>query len=256
MGPIKVLLSLLLVAPTRGFSLFRQRLAAPKTKLSVVSPANVLGAIDTFWKSDPYTAAFVTCGFKASAADLVAQTKADDDNSRPISKRQNLAFFLYGALYQGVAQEFIYNHLYPRWFGVGKDVITVASKVLFDLLLQTTLITLPMAYLIKGIIFQYSAKEAMRRYKDDILNHGLLTKYATLWGPVQCLTFGVVPEHWRVTFIACISFFWLIILSSIASRRHHAPVDDESIFVDTDDEARWAEDKECLLLDGYTCEYE
>jgi len=36
---------------------------------------------------------------------------------------------------------------------------------------------------------------------------------------VQCLTFGVVPPHWRIPFIALVSFFWLIVLSSISSRR-------------------------------------
>ena len=64
-------------------------------------------------------------------------------------------------------------------------------------------------------------------YMEDIRKHGLLTKYRyfVLWGPVQCsmfnaqcITFSIIPEHFRVTFIAMVSFFWLIILSTIASR--------------------------------------
>jgi hypothetical protein len=91
----------------------------------------------------------------------------------------------------------------------------------------------PIAYISKALIYRYSFKEAFRRYKEDIQEHGLLTKYFSLWFPVQCLTFSVVPEHFRVTFIACVSFFWLIILSSIASKSR--------------------EEDECSLVDGVTC---
>jgi hypothetical protein len=78
----------------------------------------------------------------------------------------------------------------------------------------------------------------MRRYVGDIKNHGLLKKYVALWGPVQCLTFSVVPEHFRVTFIAVISFFWVIILSSITSKAEAADPDDPD---------------ECSLVDSQTC---
>lgn len=131
-----------------------------------------------------------------------------------------------------MAQEFVYNHLYPKWFGYGTSPVVVLTKVLFDLLIQTTLVTLPIAYLTKAVIYRYSFREAMRRYVDDIVRHGLLTKYFFLWGPVQCLTFSIVPEHLRVTFIALVSFFWLIVLSTIASR---------------------TPDTECSLEDGLTC---
>lgn len=139
----------------------------------------------------------------------------------------------------GVTQEYVYNHLYPLFFGSGTDVVTVLTKVFFDLLVQTTLLTLPIAYFSKALIYRYGFREALRRYTDDIRNHGLLTKYFGLWGPVQCLTFSVVPEHWRVTFIAMVSFFWLIILSTIASKTPILPVDED-----------------CLLEDGQTCRIE
>jgi protein Mpv17 len=84
-------------------------------------------------------------------------------------------------------------------------------KVLFDLLVQTTLLTLPVAYLTKALVYRYSAREAMVRYLDDIFRHGLLIKYFSLWGPVQCITFSVIPEHYRISFIAAVSFLWLIL---------------------------------------------
>jgi protein Mpv17 len=50
-----------------------------------------------------------------------------------------------------------------------------------------------------------------------VQQEGLLQKYWMLWVPVQTLTFGVVPQHLRIVFIAAVSFVWLMILSSISS---------------------------------------
>lgn len=147
---------------------------------------------------------------------------------------------LYGAAYQGVAQEFIYNHLYPVWFGQSTQPVTVLTKVLFDLLVQTTLVTLPVAYLTKAAIFRHSPKEGMRRYWEDVTKNGLLKKYFYLWGPVQCLTFSVVPEHLRISFVAAVSFFWLIIFSTVSGRRQQQP-EQEVV------------EQSCSLADGTTC---
>ena len=89
-----------------------------------------------------------------------------------------------------------------------------------------------------SFIFQYSFKEAIARYKDDVLNNGLLTKYWSLWGPVQCLTFSVIPEHLRIVWIAFVSFFWLIIFSSIAAKGQ---------------KERELLDNGCTLEDGVSC---
>jgi Mpv17 / PMP22 family len=211
----------------------------------VMVSSSTIAALNTFWKTQPYLAAGITCGIKASAADFVAQKRhfklRDQEptavelktSDETMDYRRNVAFLLYGAVYQGMAQEFVYNHLYPKWFGFGTSPVIVLTKVLFDLLIQTTLVTLPIAYLTKAVIYRYSFREAMRRYVDDIVRHGLLTKYFFLWGPVQCLTFSIVPEHLRVTFIALVSFFWLIVLSTIASRT--------------------PDNTECSLEDGLTC---
>ena len=90
-----------------------------------------------------------------------------------------------------------------------------------------------------SVIFQYSFQEAIRRYKDDVLNNGLLVKYWSLWGPVQCLTFSVVPEHLRIVWIALVSFFWLIIFSSIAAKGQK--------------ERELLDDHSCTLEDGVSC---
>jgi protein Mpv17 len=39
-----------------------------------------------------------------------------------------------------------------------------------------------------------------------------------LWIPVSIVNFLFVPEHFRVAFVAVVSFFWMIILSLIANK--------------------------------------
>lgn len=199
--------------------------------------SSLIGAIDVFYKTMPLTSAFVTCGIKASAADLVAQKRAASltETDEEIEKRRNFAFFLYGGLYQGMAQEILFNEIFPKIFGQGTDIITVISKVSFDMLVVSPFLCLPVAYLVKSVIFQYSVGEALARYTDDVMKNGLLLKYWSLWGPVQCMTFGVVPVHLRIAFIAVISFFWLIIFSSVSAKGQRE------------------RELECSLEDGVSC---
>ncbi|KAG7351271.1 Mpv17 / PMP22 family protein [Nitzschia inconspicua] len=247
------------------------RTARSSTSLESSLLSTAITAVDAFWRSSPYAVAAIVCGVKASAADLVAQKRqmrkaaeaaledkggslSNDSGTAAITvpeikinKMRNVAYLIYGSVYQGMFQEYMYNHVYPAMFGNGTGLITVLSKVSFDLLFQTIFLTLPMAYLSKALIFRYSIKEAFRRYMDDIRNHGLLTKYFSLWGPVQCITFSIIPEHFRVTFIAGVSFFWLIILSSIASKPR-VSISEQGKYITMPDD--------CPMEDGQTCELE
>ncbi len=163
----------------------------------------------------------MTCGIKASAADFLAQrreaTSDETKNEDQVELERNIAFILYGGLYQGMAQYYIYNILFPTWFGNGSDLFTVGTQVLFDLGVVTPFLCLPVAYLVKSAIYGLEPIEGLKKYVNDVQNKGLLLKYYRIWFPAQCLTFGVVPEHLRIVFIAFISFFWLIILSSVSS---------------------------------------
>jgi len=131
--------------------------------------------------------------------------------------------------------------------------------VSFDCLIQTTVITLPVAYLVKATIYRYSFRKAMTLYVIDVKKRGLLKKYFSLWAPVNCLTFSVVPEHYRVTWIACVSFFWLMILSSISSpkvKNVDAPKQIISPAVELEEGEGVLLDytEECSLIDGQTCD--
>lgn len=120
---------------------------------------------------------------KAGLADIVAQKSQaakdakNEDYVSPFEAKRTFAFLMYGGLYQGVAQEIIFNEFFPLLFGQGTDVRTVLSKVLFDSFVVTPLLCLPVAYVVKSVIFQYSLREAFDRYITDVKHNGLLTKY-------------------------------------------------------------------------------
>eukprot|EP00967_Tisochrysis_lutea_P027864 scaffold32377_cov34-Tisochrysis_lutea.AAC.1 len=230
------------------FPLAVARAAAPAMELS---PA--LELLDEWLSSAPYASAFTITAIKATASDLIAQTReqsveqagrsaegggktrrAHGRTALSVSPRtlatlpallelpdivwrRTTAFFLYGGLYQGATQYYLFNECFPRWFGTSDDLATLATKVLFDQLVLTPFLCLPVAYLIKAIAFAESPAEGLRRYIADV-KEDLLIKYWLIWTPAQCFTFGVVPPQYRIAFIALVSFFWLIILSTISAR--------------------------------------
>ena len=44
--------------------------------------------------------------------------------------------------------------------------------------------------------------------------------YWSMWPPVHLLSFTVIPQELRISFVACVSFVWLVYLSN-ASHQHH-----------------------------------
>ena len=191
-----------------------------------------LSAVNAAFEGNPYAAGAFVAGFKASTADIIAQRrqirkvssekKAVETNrkaSKGLDIQRTLGFLLYGAIYQGLAQEYTYNHLYPILFGTETTTINVLKKVFCDMFVQTPVLTLPIAYYSKALLVGNSFKEAMEHYVEDIKKRGLLFKFWALWTPVQCMTFSIIPEHFRVSFIALVSFFWVIILSSLSAAK-------------------------------------
>lgn len=190
----------------------------------------ILGALNQFFKTSPVLSSFLTCGLKASVADVIAQKREFNAETHlsnckekkfkltSMSLPRNLSFVLYGGLYLGIGQHFMYNHIFPHIFGTSKSLKVVLSKVIFDMCLISTTISLPLAYITKALIYRLTIKEGLKQYVNDCVKHGLWLKNFSVWAPMQCLTFGVIPEHLRVSFIALVSFFWLIILSSICAK--------------------------------------
>ena len=225
-------------------------------------------AVDNFYRTSPLESAFLTCGIKGSLADAIAQrldhkshhASADDDDiveskatnnillrsdtlsdyneqderqeeesTTTFNASRNLAYVIYGGLYTGIAQHYIYNEIFPQIFGNDPTPLTVLSEVAANALVVGPMLGLPVAYLTKALIIHPTdgnpLTEGLKRYAEDVQIKGLLIKYWALWVPVQGITFAYVPEHLRITFMAFVSFFWFVILSVVSADGEEAGVD-------------------------------
>lgn len=187
------------------------RIPPPLSTTSLAAVVDV-SELTYFYQSQPYMAAFLTCSTKAGAADYIAQVS--NNNSTDVGR--NLAFMLYGGLYQGLCQQFMYVNLYPSWFGTTGSPTSVLSQLVVELGIVGPLLCLPLAYVSKSLINATGIEEGLSKYIHDVQHQDLLTKYWSLWVPVNVFTFGVVPLYFRVAFVAAVSFFWIICLSMVA----------------------------------------
>ena len=201
-----------------------------------IAPVGVLGSINSFFKYHPFLASFLICAVKASSADAITQfasrrnssttpkEQSDDDSitapstvRTPFCFKRNLALLFYGGLYQGCGQEFIYNNLFSWLFGTGTNLACVMKKVSMDTFVMQPILSLPIAYLIKAPIFGQTLRQAMSNYIRDVKYKKLLQQCWKVWIPAEMVIFTLVPTHLRISSIACVSFFWIMMFSSISS---------------------------------------
>jgi len=129
--------------------------------------------------------------------------------------RRTLAFVLYGGLYQGMALFFIYNDLFVRMFGPGRAFVKVCASQF----IMAPLLTLPVAYVFRGLVFGKTMRQALLEdYVKGVKDNGLLFSFWKLWIPIQILFFTVIPVHLRIPFSSCFSFLWTVILSRISAK--------------------------------------
>ena len=108
----------------------------------------------------------------------------------------------------------IYNHLFDEWFGDN-----AWSKLAFNQLILSPFVTLPVAYIVKGLVFGNSISKIWNDYVTDVRDNGLLTTFWLIWTPVNLIIFTIVPPHLRIPCTAVVSFVWMIILSRIANKK-------------------------------------
>mmetsp|Transcript_36953 Transcript_36953/g.75327 ORF Transcript_36953/g.75327 Transcript_36953/m.75327 type:complete len:290 (-) Transcript_36953:135-1004(-) len=170
-----------------------------------------------FYKASPLVAGFLTASTKACLADSMAQYR--DVCTTKFDFKRNIAMVLYSGTVLGMLCAIMYNHIFPVIFaGETRPIILAVKMTLFDGFINAPLIWLPPAYIAQALIYQYPKREAIQKYVTDVKENGLLKKYWSLWLPASLTNFMFVPAHFRVAFVAGVSFFWMIILSLVANK--------------------------------------
>ena len=194
-------------------------LLPPSAKLTAIGVG-----IAKFYKASPLIAGFLTASTKAAFADSMAQYR--DVCTTKFDIRRNIAMVLYSGTILGMLCSIMYNKLFPLLFAGTVDPLQLAIKMtLFDGFINAPLIWLPPAYIAQALIYKYPKREAIQKYITDVKMNGLLTKYWSVWIPCSFINFLFVPVHFRVAFVALVSFFWMIILSLVANSKSDQDVD-------------------------------
>jgi hypothetical protein len=208
-------------SPTTTGSSFIGMPSPKTTSTSSTARSMTLEDVNHFYQDYPLQAAVLTCGVKASLADCIAQIQSWTSSDRAIEVRRNAGYIIYGGIFIGLMCHLEYDYVFPQLFGTEHNLKTIVELVLFDNFVSAPLMWLPPCYMIKAILYDYPLAEGLERYITDV-RQGLLLKYWAVWLPAQSISFSVIPDHLRVAFMAFISFFWFIILSTSTSQSNTA----------------------------------
>eukprot|EP00468_Gymnochlora_sp_CCMP2014_P013262 CAMPEP_0167758878 /NCGR_PEP_ID=MMETSP0110_2-20121227/10715_1 /TAXON_ID=629695 /ORGANISM="Gymnochlora sp., Strain CCMP2014" /LENGTH=398 /DNA_ID=CAMNT_0007645207 /DNA_START=144 /DNA_END=1340 /DNA_ORIENTATION=- len=161
---------------------------------------------------------------KTSAADLLVQRYVE--KRKDIDWKRNSAFGLFGLLYLGGVQYFLYVPVFKRLFPgaeeftkktIGEKLkdtagqLTMVKQVFLDQAIHHPLLYFPTFYMMKELVMGGKPNDAVKKYKanykEDILS---LWK---IWVPATIVNFTFMPMWGRIPFVATVSLFWTCLLS-------------------------------------------
>jgi protein Mpv17 len=163
-------------------------------------------------KRHPFTAAVGITTFNAFAADLMTQLIFEKN---PWNPQRSAVFAAFGFLYQGMAQYAIVNLGWEKLFP-GTKPKAVISKICAMNLLSDPLLFMPTFYIFKEVMGQGgltlpTVKAALWGYKANCFMDW--RNSWMVWFPGHAVTYGVMPPHKRIPWMAFLSFFYMIVLS-------------------------------------------
>jgi protein Mpv17 len=130
---------------------------------------------------------------------------------------------VFGGIYCGMGQHFLYNTLYPRVLGVGQTMGVAGAKIATECCITNPFIAMPIYYTCKGVIEGTgSVQEGLLQYKHDFWQ--VFREYCMIFGPAHAVTFYVMPPQFRVGWVASVSVAYLSRLSYVSHKAELAEV--------------------------------
>jgi hypothetical protein len=165
----------------------------------------------SFLQKHPFLAAVMITTVNSVTADLLTQRF----QGMVWNPKRSLLFAAFGFLYQGCAQYAIVNLGWERLFP-GTKPKAVIAKICGMNLLSDPLLFMPTFYIFKetmttGHLGWATIKAALMAYQANCVwdwrNSWMV------WFPGHAVTYGVMPKHQRIPWMAFLSFFYMCILS-------------------------------------------
>ena len=192
--------------------MLRRRLST----ISMSAAARPLLSLNERMRGRPLTTSIVVTTAKAGLADLMVQMVVE--RRKEVDRRRLATFLIFGGAYQGCFQHWVFNCWFERLFP-GAALIPTIQKVLAANLIADPVFFFPTFY---------TLKEALARPPEEALRldtvRVALNKYYTncfvdwrntwgVWFGGHVVTFGLMPMHLRMPWIAAVSFGYLSLLS-------------------------------------------
>jgi len=160
----------------------------------------------------PFMTAFAVCFSKGLLADSLAQFVIE--RRRRIDGRRVVAMALFSGSFTGCAYHFIFNNIFLRMFGTSKSIPTITAQAGIDFIAVFPFLYMPTYLLFDELLRCGSIFGVPSRWCTEL--ESSMRQYIKIWPPTMLCVFAVVPTELRVSFIASVSFVWLIILSVIS----------------------------------------
>eukprot|EP00931_Biecheleriopsis_adriatica_P122184 TRINITY_DN97193_c0_g1_i1.p1 TRINITY_DN97193_c0_g1~~TRINITY_DN97193_c0_g1_i1.p1 ORF type:complete len:212 (+),score=28.14 TRINITY_DN97193_c0_g1_i1:50-685(+) len=161
-------------------------------------------------KSHPYSTGFAVCFCKGVLAELIARKAIACEE---LNERKVLAMALFSGFFTGCGYHLIFNVIFKRVWGSGKEVSTVMFKVAADAVIVFPFLYMPCFYFFDELILHGSLRAVPERWADEISS--CMANYVKIWPFATLAVFTIVPVELRVSFIAGVSLTWLVILSML-----------------------------------------
>lgn len=179
----------------------------------LLRPATSLNAT---MRANPLKSSIIVTTAKAGIADLFVQTVIEQQ--REVDRRRLSTFVLFGCFYQGCFQYWMFNIAVERIFP-GRALRPTLQKILAVNLVGDPVFFFPCFYTLKEML----AREPSEVLQFDTVRCALSNYYENCvvdwrntwatWLPGHAVTYGVLPMHLRMPWVAGVSFGYLALLS-------------------------------------------
>lgn len=138
------------------------------------------------------------------------------ETPRILDMYRALAMALFSGTFCGCGYHFIFNRAYATIFGASTTWAVAVAKTVGDALIVFPFMYMPTFYFFDELLRSGTLRRIPERFKKEM--QGCMETYMYIWPVANMLMFKVVPAELKVSYIASVSFGWLLILSYIAQQ--------------------------------------
>lgn len=158
---------------------------------------------------------------RTAPCDIFAQTYIEGRTWEDIDWRRFAGFMIFGGLYVGVFQTFLYRYIInganiTMLTGLTAKAPIVVANALIDTFVHSPFLYLPVFWLTLCAVDGKTdpstwVGSTFTKWKANVVDISIAS--ATLWLPVQIVNFYFMPQHLIVPFINLVGAFWVVYLS-------------------------------------------